>query len=236
MAHLLLVEGLPWNGIMGVGSLRLHASTGLGRYLTMPHDNPTVLTAASDDQDLVRLVMRGETDRYADLVARHQASVTRIVARRIPSDRTEEVVHDVFVRAYFGLAQYSRSVSLDHWLAGIAVRTCYDFWRARKRDALPVSALTDDHQRWIEDVLSAESETAFKDQVRKQEATEVLHWAMNQLSPEHRAVLQLVHLEGRSAREAAALLGWSLINVKVRAHRARKALRTILTTGSRGQP
>ncbi|MFO0731184.1 MAG: sigma factor-like helix-turn-helix DNA-binding protein [Nitrospiraceae bacterium] len=47
-------------------------------------------------------------------------------------------------------------------------------------------------------------------------------------------MLQLVYLEGRTVREAATLLGWSLINVKVRAHRARKALHTILTTGTRG--
>jgi RNA polymerase sigma-70 factor (ECF subfamily) len=40
-------------------------------------------------------------------------------------------------------------------------------------------------------------------------------------------VLTLVHLDGYSVSEAARLLGWSLINVKVRAHRARKALRNI---------
>jgi RNA polymerase sigma-70 factor (ECF subfamily) len=146
----------------------------------------------------------------------------------------EEVVHDVFVRAYMGLSQYSGSVSFDHWLSGIAVRACYDFWRAQTREAVPVSSLTDDHQRWIDGVMSVESEAAFHDLVRRREATEVLQWALNRLSPENRAVLTLVHLEGRSAREAASLLGWSLVNVKVRAHRARRALRSLLTTHSRG--
>jgi RNA polymerase sigma-70 factor (ECF subfamily) len=56
----------------------------------------------------------------------------------------------------------------------------------------------------------------------------VLEWALRQLSAEDRAVLTLVHLEGHSVREAAKLLGWSAINVKVRAHRARQALRTLL--------
>jgi RNA polymerase sigma-70 factor (ECF subfamily) len=37
-----------------------------------------------------------------------------------------------------------------------------------------------------------------------------------------------VHLDGYSVREAAQLLGWTLVNVKVRAHRARQALRNIL--------
>jgi RNA polymerase sigma-70 factor (ECF subfamily) len=146
----------------------------------------------------------------------------------VPTDRAEEITHDVFVRAYVGLAQFSGSVSFEHWLAGIAVRTCYDFWRGRKREELPVSALTNDHQQWIEQTLAAQSEEQFHNQVRRHEAIEVLEWALGQLSPENRAVLTLVHLDGHSVREAAQLLGWSLVNVKVRAHRARHILRTLL--------
>ncbi|HKC94150.1 MAG TPA: RNA polymerase sigma factor, partial [Nitrospira sp.] len=134
----------------------------------------------------------------------------------------------------YGLERFSDLVSFDHWLAGIAVRTCYDFWRARKRDELPVSALTDEHQRWIDQVLATQSDDQFHDQVRRREAAEVLEWALRQLSPENRAVLTLVHLDGHSVREAAQLLGWSVVNVKVRAHRARRALRKILSTSSRG--
>jgi RNA polymerase sigma-70 factor (ECF subfamily) len=191
-------------------------------------------TTNRDDRELLRLILQGQTDFYADLMVRYQSHVARVVRRRVPPDDVEEVVHDVFVRAYMGLSQYSGSVSLDHWLSAIAVRACYDFWRARKREAVPVSSLTDDHQRWIDDVMSVESEAAFHDLARRREATEVLQWALNRLSPENRAVLTLVHLEGRSAREAASLLGWSLVNVKVRAHRARRALRSLLTTQSRG--
>jgi RNA polymerase sigma-70 factor (ECF subfamily) len=42
-------------------------------------------------------------------------------------------------------------------------------------------------------------------------------------------VLTLVYLEGRSMREAARLLGWSIVNVKVRAHRAKRAIRKLLS-------
>jgi RNA polymerase sigma-70 factor (ECF subfamily) len=202
----------------------------LGLRLPMTDESPAVLDdrVSSADRELLRRIDRGETDRYADLVRRYQGHVVRIVSRRVPADQVEEVVQDVFVRAYLGLSQFSEAVAFDHWLAGIAVRTCYDFWRARKHDALPVSALTDEHHRWIENVLAAQSDEQFRDQARRREAAEVLEWALRQLSAEDRAVLTLVHLEGHSVREAAKLLGWSAINVKVRAHRARQALRTLL--------
>lgn len=219
---------------MSVGGVVTKTLAVPGIHPPMADESLTVLQSAPKDRDLLRRIRRGETDRYADLISRYQSHVIRIVGRRVPADHVEEIVHDVFVRAYYGLEQFSDLVSFDHWLAGIAVRTCYDFWRARKRDELPVSALTDEHQRWIDQVLATQSDDQFHDQVRRREAAEVLEWALRQLSPENRAVLTLVHLDGHSVREAAQLLGWSVVNVKVRAHRARRALRKILSTSSRG--
>jgi RNA polymerase sigma-70 factor, ECF subfamily len=200
----------------------------LGIQLAMTDEALTVLKSEPDDGELLQHIRHGEIDRYADLISRYQRHVIRIVSRRVPGDRAEEITHDVFVRAYVGLGQFSGSVSFEHWLAGIAVRTCYDFWRGRKREELPISALTNDHHLWIEQTLAVQSEEQFHNQVRRREATEVLEWALGRLSPENRAVLTLVHLDGQSVREAAQLLGWSVVNVKVRAHRARQMLRTLL--------
>lgn len=199
-----------------------------GIHLSMADDPLPVKSASHEESELVRRVREGETERFADLIDRYQHHVGRIVGRRVPADQVRELVHEVFVKAYVNLAQFSGSVPFEHWLAGIAVRTCYDFWRARSREDVPVSALSDEHTRWIEQTLSSQSDRQFRDQAARQESAEVLEWALGQLSPENRAVLTLVHLDGYSVRETAQLLGWSLVNVKVRAHRARKALRALL--------
>ena len=199
-----------------------------GIHLSMADDSLPVGRSSREESDLVRRIRQGETERFAELIDRYQRHVGRIVGRRVPAERVRELVHEVFVKAYVNLAQFSDSVPFEHWLAGIAVRTCYDFWRERAREEVPVSALSDEHQRWIEQTLSSQSDRQFRDQTAKQEAAEVLEWALRQLSPENRAVLTLVHLDGYSVREAAQLLGWSLVNVKVRAHRARQALRALL--------
>jgi RNA polymerase sigma-70 factor (ECF subfamily) len=90
---------------------------------------------------------------------------------------------------------------------------------------VPVSALTEDQAGWLDRALAAESDEQFREEADRRESLEVLEWALAQLSPEHRLVLTLVSLEGRTLREAADLLGWSVVNVKVRCYRARKALR-----------
>jgi RNA polymerase sigma-70 factor (ECF subfamily) len=224
-----LTPDTTWCGVMmSTGGVMTNTLEVLGIQPPMTEEAFIGLTCEPDDGDILQRIRRGEIDRYADLISRYQRHVIRIVSRRVPTDRAEEITHDVFVRAYVGLAHFSGSVSFEHWLAGIAVRTCYDFWRGRRREELPVSALTNDHHQWIEQTLAAQSEEQFHTQVRRHEAIEVLEWALGQLSPENRAVLTLVHLDGHSVREAAQLLGWSLVNVKVRAHRARHILRKIL--------
>jgi RNA polymerase sigma-70 factor (ECF subfamily) len=60
------------------------------------------------------------------------------------------------------------------------------------------------------------------------EDQELLAWALGQLTPKDRMAITLIHLEGRSVKEAADLLGWSPANVKVRIFRARRKLRKII--------
>ena len=197
-------------------------------------DRDLVRMSPANDRMTVRRILQGEIDLFREIIARHQRHVARIVARHVPADRMEEIAHDVFVRAYLNLAQFSGSVPFDHWLAGIAVRTCYDFWRAKQREAWPVSALTEEHHRWVDHVQASQSDEQFREEARRREAKDVLDWALAKLPAEQRMVLTLVHLDGYSVREAAGLLGWTMVNVKVRAHRARQALRKILIDCHRG--
>jgi RNA polymerase sigma-70 factor, ECF subfamily len=187
-----------------------------------------VQTLVSDDLEIIRRVLHGEIDSFAELIERYRQHVAKITNRHVPADRVAEVAHDVFVRAYTSLSSFSGRTPFEHWLSGIAVRTCYDFWRARRREELPVSALATEHQAWMDHVLAAESDAQFHEQARRQEAADLLQWALGHLSAENRLVLTLVHLDGYSVREAAGLLGWTMVNVKVRAHRARQMLRTLL--------
>jgi RNA polymerase sigma-70 factor (ECF subfamily) len=51
---------------------------------------------------------------------------------------------------------------------------------------------------------------------------------MSKMRPEERLIITLLELEEKPIREIAELTGWSESKVKVRAFRARQALKTIL--------
>ena len=190
----------------------------------------------SDDTEIIERVLHGEIDQFAELITRHRQHVLKIVSGHVPADQAAEVAHEVFVRAYRSLSRFSKQVPFEHWLSRLAVRTCYDFWRTHRRTDVPVSSLTADQAGWLDRALAAESDAQFRDQADRRESLEVLDWALAQLSPENRLVLTLVYFDGRSVREAADLLGWSVVNVKVRCHRARQKLRTLCLQEGEGQP
>jgi RNA polymerase sigma-70 factor, ECF subfamily len=183
----------------------------------------------SSDGDVVRRVLGGDKDAFEILIERHGGRVFEIVARRVPREDTPEVAQDVFVRAFLSLSGYGGKGEFRAWLAKIAVRACFDYWRERyRRREQPAGALGEDQEEWLDRALSERSGRVHEEETTAAEARDVLAWALGKLSPEDRAVLELVHIEGRSVKEAAALLGWSAVNVKVRAFRSRKKLRAVL--------
>ncbi len=181
------------------------------------------------DNDVVHQVLNGDVNAYESLVTRYSALVGKIVRKHVPREDAEEVIQDTFVRAYLSLATFRGEGSFSQWVSSIAVRTCYDYWRKAYRSReVPMSALTEKHQAWLEEVISDRSDHLLQQEDSLKDAREVLDWALRRLSAEDRMVLELVYLEGRSVKETADLLGWSTANVKVRSFRSRRRLERFL--------
>ncbi len=184
----------------------------------------------SSDDEIIQNVLKGNVDDFEGLVRRYQAHVINMVKRHVPERDVEETAQEAIVRAYRSLSSYrGKGRGFKAWLSAVTIRACYDYWRKTYRSKeVPLSALSDDHKRWIENVTAEESAQSMREKAASDEARKVLDWGLSHLSAEDRMVLELVHFEGLTGREAAELLGWTTTNVKVRAFRARRKLEKIL--------
>jgi RNA polymerase sigma-70 factor (ECF subfamily) len=178
------------------------------------------------DDEIVSRVLDGNTDAFETFLFRYGALVQTIAKRHVPVQDVEDTAQEAFIRAFQSLPSYSgRGGGFKSWLSSIAVRTCYDYWRKAYRcREIPISSITDAHLNWLETVFSEESRQSLLEKGSREEAGELLEWALGKLTAEDRMVIELVYLEGLSGRETAGLLGWSLANVKVRSFRARKKM------------
>jgi RNA polymerase sigma-70 factor, ECF subfamily len=182
-----------------------------------------------DDSLRIQHVLDGDVAAFEGLIRAHEAGVLRILKRKLPVDAVPDVAQEVFIKAYRSLPDFKGNSAFSSWLAGIAVRTCYDYWRGRYRSReTPMGELSEEGRDWLEHNLASGAGGDFESAHRRRDAREALDWALDHLSAEDRMVLELVHLEGHSVKEAAKLLGWTGANVKVRAFRARNKLKKLL--------
>ncbi|MFG0317726.1 MAG: RNA polymerase sigma factor [Planctomycetota bacterium JB042] len=126
----------------------------------------------------------------------------------------EDLVQEVFLRVLSAGAHPPETErELRRYLATVARRVVFDVLRAlraRKRDAheLPLDRSAWSEAGGLDDALAA-SATGPLTGLAREEHRDALVAAFERLSPEHRRVLGLRQLEGKSAREAAARLGRS---------------------------
>lgn len=183
-----------------------------------------------EDAEVIGRVLGGEINAFEALVRRYGAFVHSVVARHVPADRVDDVAQDVFVSAYRTLASYSGRSGFKWWLKRIAVRRCCDFWRERERQReIPFSQLSDEHLAWVEGVATQDSSGGIRGVAERMEARQVLDYALGHLSSHDRTALTLVYLDGVPVGEAARLLGWNSVLLRVRVHRAKIRLRKIIS-------
>ncbi len=192
------------------------------------------------DEEIIKSILAGNIDEFEVLLKRYDRYIFNIISKHLPRETVEEAAHEVFIRIYKALSSYRAEAPFKYWISKIAERYCYDFWREHyKAREMPMASLTDDHSKWVETVISEQSQKSFEKEEMLRESKEVLQWALDKLTAEDRMVITLLYMEELSVKEAADLLGWSVINVKVRAHRSRKKLRKIISSllgQERGRP
>jgi len=178
----------------------------------------------NDDAELIRSILDGQTDRFAELVRRHQDRVFGILGRHSRNAHTvEDLAQQTFLNAWRALPRFDGRSPFEHWISVIAVHVALDHLRREKRrtDEIGLPELGEDALDW----LRTEGDDAAPG---RREAAELLDAALQKLSPEDRLVLTLQELEGRSVKEISRLTGWSGVATRVRALRARGRLRKAL--------
>ena len=174
---------------------------------------------AARDERLVRSTLEGDPDAFADLVAQYQRLVAGIGWRYgIPGADIEDVVSEVFVKAYSNLHRFRPAHPFSTWLYRLAANHVIDHGRrARKergRAELP------------EQIIDQRADPGAE--LDTNERARLLRSALAELRPLFREVLFLVYVEGMQVDEAARALGLPQGTVKTRLMRGREALRKLL--------
>jgi len=172
------------------------------------------------DELLVESIRLGEIDRFSVLIQRHNRRLYR-VARSILKDEqeAEDVVQQTHLSAYLHLHEFEGRSKFSTWLARIATHEALARLRARRRGA---AITAEDADR---SVPSGPLPHTPEEVASQRELARTLEAAIDELPDSYRAAFVLRHVEGLDTDEAAAWLGVSEENLRVRLHRARLLLK-----------
>ncbi len=196
----------------------LERATRAGRPIMMMSRTP-------DDLSLVEACRSGRTEAFGLLVQRYQDRLYPTIARVVGSaGDPEDILQDAFVRAFEKLDQFQGESSFYTWIHRIAVNLALSGHRRRRVRAAPPPANRREAPRGLHPAdESVEADPAAP--LERAERQRIVAAALDELSPEHRAVVVLKDFDGRSYEEIAETLGIPVGTVRSRLHRARCELR-----------
>ena len=196
-------------------------------------------TPVDDETALIAQLRAGDEAAFEQVVRLYGGRLLAVARRIVGTEEdARDVVQDAFMNAFKSLDRFEGNAKLSTWLHRIAVNAALMKLRTRKRkpeqpiDSLQPAFLEDGHfeerfQSWEEPVDKAMERAENRELVRKQ---------IDNLPDSYRTVLVLRDIEGLDTEETAKMLGLSVNATKIRLHRARQALRTMLAphfSGSR---
>lgn len=177
------------------------------------------------DNDLIQLVLQGQSAAYAELVDRYKAFVFTIVLRYISSrEDAEEVSQDIFVKAFRSLADFKGASKFSTWLYTITTTSCLTFLRKKKLD---VQSLDNENVFAAADNIDGGMSA---NQIEQKSRVAMVNAAIKMLSPDDAQVITLFYKGEQSLEEMAKILGKEPNAVKVQLHRARTRLKEKLQT------
>jgi RNA polymerase sigma-70 factor, ECF subfamily len=163
-------------------------------------------------------------------VERYQRRVVGVAMSVVHNtDDALELAQETFVRAYENLAKFEERSSFSTWLYRITANLAIDF---RRREARHTVLRGEEGENELGRLPSDRGDSFIE--AARGELGKRLHRALQELTPEHRAVILLREVEGLSYDEISDVLQCPRGTVMSRLHYARNYLREMLKDVEKG--
>lgn len=185
----------------------------------------------NDDRELLNALQGGDEQAFELLVRVYGGRMLAVARRFVRNDEdAQDVVQSAYLNAFRSVGQFEGHCQVSTWLHRIVVNTALMKLRSRRRkpetsieELLPSFQDDGHHTEQFSDWCAPADELMERAQTRA-----LVRSCIDRLPENYREVLMLRDIEELSTEESARLLSMTPTAVKVRLHRARQALSTLL--------
>ena len=165
-------------------------------------------------KEQIKKVVSGDSHAYTDLVEGYKGLVYSICMKILNNQElAEEAAQDTFIKAFKNLKRFKGDSKFSTWLYQIAYFTAINASRKKKVEKVELNNLE----------VSLEN-----DLIEADDRKNILYHAINQLKPDEKAIITLYYLDEFTLEEVSEISKITVSNVKVKVHRIKKKLNSIL--------
>ncbi|HJZ71591.1 MAG TPA: sigma-70 family RNA polymerase sigma factor [Vicinamibacterales bacterium] len=189
------------------------------------------LLGIEEDERLLRGLQAGEDEAFEALVRIYGGRMLAVARRFVRNDDdARDIVQSAYLNAFRSVGQFQGQCLIGTWLHRIVVNTALMKLRSRRRkpetsidELLPAFQEDGHHVEQFSDWCAPADEL-----MERAETRAIVRACIDRLPENYRHVLILRDVEELSTEESARVLSMTPTAVKVRLHRARQALSTLL--------
>lgn len=173
------------------------------------------------DEEIALRVQKGNVHLFGVLLERYLVKMKRYANKFLFGyEDAEDLVQDVFVKAYVNIQSFDPSRKFSPWLYRIAHNEFINAIKKRKREPVP---FFDPDTIFPHPVAPEDS----SDDAQRRELKEKLDLCLKELSPNYREPLVLYYYEDLNYEEIADIMHLPVSTIGVRLKRGREALQKI---------
>lgn len=176
----------------------------------------------TDDIYYIEAVRNGNVQAFSYLVEKYQKLVYTLALKLLKKpEEAEEMAQDTFIKAFQKLDIYEGKSKFSTWLYSITYNACISELRKRRIEFKSL----DDRQ------ISDQDEQKMHDyyrETKKEDQEKYLTLALEKLPEDDQVLVTLYYYENQSMDEISTITGLSVSNVKIKIHRARKRMYSLL--------
>lgn len=176
------------------------------------------------DSGLVDMVLAGDNRAFEHLFNRYAEALYQLYLQRTwgNADDTDDLIQEIFVKAFLHLAGYDKRYTFGQWIYTIAKNTFIDYVRKR-RDDLSIDNTRGEYIGQPVSLTPNPEENIINVQQRRQ-----LEENLEKMSAKYRRLIELRFFKDLSYEEIAEQLGLPIGTVKTQIHRARGQFRELI--------
>ncbi|MDO6813319.1 RNA polymerase sigma factor [Tenacibaculum soleae] len=174
------------------------------------------------DQTYIDLTLQGDTNAFAFLVDKYKTMIFTLALKMVKSrEEAEEISQDTFIKAFKNLSKFKGESKFSTWLYKIGYRTALDSLKKHKEkySTDTIDEITFNKIKSTENILEG---------IERKERAEIINNCILRLPEDERTILWMFYFDELSLKEIIAITNFSEANVKVKLHRARKRLLSVI--------